>query len=79
MIIHYHFYRGVYGIGINKNYFKYGMPSADWQMLFNASKNGYRVGMTDEAREAILLAAFYLFGTIDIEWSRKILIKLLPF
>jgi len=65
------FFWGVYGIGINKNYFKYGMPSADWQMLFNASKNGYRVGMTDEAREAILLAAFYLFGTIDIEWSRE--------
>ncbi len=65
------FFWGVYGIGINKNYFTGGMPQAHWQLLFNAAKNGYRVGMTDEAREAILLAAFYLFGTIDIEWSRE--------
>lgn len=66
------FFWGVYGIGINKNYFKdKAFPKPDWQLLFNAKKAGYRVGMTDEAREAILLAAFYLFGTVNIEWSRE--------
>lgn len=60
------YFWGVYGLGVNKNHFNGALPEATWGLLFDRCKTPGKIGMTDEAREAILLASFYLFGTIDI-------------
>lgn len=60
------YYWGVYGIGYDEDVFKMGPPPAQWGTLFDASLfPRVRICMTDEPREAILLTAQYLFGTID--------------
>lgn len=60
------YFWGVYGLGINRKYFGGKLPPATWALLFQQNVMPFKIGMTDESREAILLAAFYLFGTIDI-------------
>lgn len=60
------FFWGVYGIGVNKKYFGGQMPPATWGLIFDRNLTPGSIGMTDESREAILLAAFYLFGSMDI-------------
>lgn len=60
------YYWGVYGIGYDQDVFKHGSPPAKWAALFNPKTcPAGRICMTDDAREAILLTAQYLFGTID--------------
>lgn len=54
------YYLGIYGLGIDRSHFKNGVPEGDWSLLFE--KQGYRISMTDDARRAVMLAAFYLFG-----------------
>lgn len=60
------YYWGVYGIGYDSNIFTNGLPDNSWGVLFDKSlcPDG-RICMTDEPREAILIAARYLFGSID--------------
>lgn len=59
------YYWGVYGVGYDKEVFAQ-LPFSSWKLLFDAKLCAQtRVCMTDEPREAILLAAKYLFGTID--------------
>jgi len=58
------YYWGVYGFGIDKNYFK-NKHSFDWSDLFDVQHMPYFVGMRESPRELILIAAFYLFGRID--------------
>lgn len=56
------YYWGVYGFGIDVDYF--GMKNNfSWQDLFELSKRDYMVGMRDDIRELIFIAAHYLFGT----------------
>lgn len=52
----------IYGLGINQKIFKQPLPNS-WQALFQPQ--GYKVGMTDEPREIIHLAAQYLFGSVS--------------
>ena len=60
------YYWGVYGIGYDQDVFKNGPPPAQWKSLFiKGACPGIRICMTDDPREAILLTAQYLFGTID--------------
>jgi spermidine/putrescine transport system substrate-binding protein len=59
------FFWGIYGLGINTDYFQKGMPPATWGLLFDRSLIPGAVGMTGEPREAIMIAAQYLFGSID--------------
>ncbi len=60
------YYWGVYGIGYDQDLFKNGPPPARWSTLFDSTIcPGARVCMTDDPREAILLTAQYLFGSID--------------
>lgn len=54
----------LYGIGFDKRVFTKDVPSS-WSDLFDLHAKNYCVGMTGDAREAILLAALYLFGSID--------------
>lgn len=60
------YYWGVYGIGYDIQNFPQGLLTNSWGLLFDASwcPNG-KICMTDEPREAILIAAQYLFGSID--------------
>ena len=60
------YYWGVYGIGYDRDLFKNGPPRAKWSTLFDSKIcPATRVCMTDDPREAILLTAQYLFGSID--------------
>jgi len=59
------YYWGVYGIGYDQNIFP-ELPFYSWKLLFDAKLCAQsRICMTDEPREAILLTAKYLFGSID--------------
>lgn len=52
----------IYGLGFDKNYFK-NKPIPSWDLIFKPS--GYNIGILDNPREVVLLAANYLYGTID--------------
>lgn len=56
------YYWGIYGIGYNAHLFAQTPPDNSWGIIFDS--NG-RICMTDEPREAVLIAAQYLFGSID--------------
>lgn len=51
----------LYGLGIDLTYFGGKINDPSWGLLFNTN----HVGMPDDAREVILIAAHYLFGSID--------------
>ncbi len=56
------YYFGVYGLGIDTNYFGGSAPQqVSWALLFEPK--GYRVTMTDDPRRAVLLAGYYVFGS----------------
>lgn len=56
------YYTSIFGLGINKNYFGGVVPSASWALVFDQQKAVLPLSMLDSAREAIMLAGFYLFG-----------------
>lgn len=56
---------GVYGIGINKEFFNNQTPRASWELIFKRIFKNKNIGMVNDARFNILIAAKYLFGTID--------------
>ena len=59
------YYWGVYGIGYDQNLIK-GEITPSWEILFNPTLCvNTRLCMTDEPREAIMIAAQYLFGSIE--------------
>jgi spermidine/putrescine transport system substrate-binding protein len=58
------YYWALHGIGFDSKIFR-GDPPATWGALFDLENESYTVGMTSDPREAILLAAFYLYGSID--------------
>jgi len=70
-----------YKIGIKSSFFKGKAPPASWRLIFDETVAPNKIGMINNAREAILIAAFYLFGSIDnltkhkIEKVRQLLIK----
>ncbi len=57
------YYWAAYGIGYNKQLIK-DVPTG-WQNLFEPGCSGSCVCMTDDPREAILITAQHLFGSID--------------
>jgi len=63
------YYIGVFGLGINKAYFKNKFIDdtvhADWGLIFDKQKITYPICMTDDPRQALMLAAYYLYGSID--------------
>lgn len=59
------YYWGIYGIGVNKDYFHGIMPEASWNLIFKPLNPFAKISMLDNPREAILLTAFALFGTIE--------------
>ncbi len=59
------YYWAVYGIGYNKRYFGGIQLPASWALIFNEDIAQGPLAMSDAAREAVLIGAFYLFGDID--------------
>lgn len=56
---------GLYGIGVNLDAFGGVEPPSTWGLLFDPTLYGGRVGMLDDSRETIAIAASYLFGDVD--------------
>lgn len=57
------YYWGVYGFGIDKRFFD---PETifSWRDIFDQTGNHeYMIGMRDDIRELVFIAAYYLFGT----------------
>ena len=52
----------IYGIGVDTHYYKNKLPEATWKLLFDEKLAPPHVGMLDDARENVSLAALYLFG-----------------
>ena len=57
---------GVYGIAVNTNFFGGRVPEASWNLIFGSERDkNLPIAMVDDAREAVSLAALYLFGHPD--------------
>ena len=65
------YFWGIYGIGVNRNLFNGAAPEATWKLIFDSKVAPQGIGMSDESREAVLMAAYYLFGTIDLKYDRE--------
>jgi spermidine/putrescine-binding protein len=52
-----------YGIGYDSDFLT--QPKATWGLLLDPSLMPSRICMTDDPREALMIAAVYLFGSID--------------
>lgn len=55
----------IYGLGVNTNYFKNYIINPGWGLIFEHNKLNYKISMIDDAFDAVLIAAKYLYGTID--------------
>lgn len=58
-------YWGFYGMGFDSEYFKNQYLPHTWGLLFNPELMPAKICMTDDPRESLMIAAQYLFGTID--------------
>jgi spermidine/putrescine transport system substrate-binding protein len=54
----------IFGLGINKEYFKDKSFVPSWKMIFDSSVINYKVTMFNDPIEATMIAAYYLFGEI---------------
>ena len=74
----------IYGIGIDKRFFGNKLPEASWNSIFSTPFD-YKIEMLDEAKQAVLLASWYLFGSVDsvdevmAEKIKALLIKQKPY
>ncbi|HZW61977.1 MAG TPA: spermidine/putrescine ABC transporter substrate-binding protein, partial [Candidatus Babeliales bacterium] len=60
------YYLTIFGLGINKTYFGGNIPThLSWRLVFDPQTQMNHICMIDSPREAILLAALYLYGTIE--------------
>ena len=58
------YYWGVYGFAVDADYFG-TRDSMGWEDIFDEKKVHYCIGMREDPREIILMAALYLFGHTD--------------
>lgn len=81
------YFWSVYGLGIDRDAFDGNLPEASWALIFEKEhiRPRTRIGMTDSAREAIMIATQYLYGSIDalskpetLEAVRALLLKQKP-
>lgn len=79
------YFWSVYGLGVDRDAFGGELPEATWALIFEKEKLKTRIGMTDSAREAIMIATQYLYGSIDaltkpgaLEAVRELLLKQKP-
>ncbi len=65
------YFWGIYGIGINRKMIDSTTMPTSWKLIFDSQVAPRGIGMSDESREAVLMAAYYLFGTIDIAYNKE--------
>ncbi|HEV2917257.1 MAG TPA: spermidine/putrescine ABC transporter substrate-binding protein [Candidatus Babeliales bacterium] len=74
------YYWGVYGFAVDSAFFS-DRKKLGWEAIFDETQISYCIGMREDAREIILMAALYLFGRIDnldqqdFEKIKQLLIK----
>jgi spermidine/putrescine transport system substrate-binding protein len=54
----------VLGLGVNKKFFKNGLPLASWKTVFDPKIMPQNIGLINDSRELIALASFYLYGKV---------------
>lgn len=59
------YYWGIYGIGVNKDFFAPDQPAATWDLIFKPLDKHAKISMLDNPREALMLAALYLYGPVE--------------
>lgn len=59
------YYWGIYGIGINKDFFGQNAPKPSWDLVFKPLPHNAKISMLDNPREALLLTALYIHGSLD--------------
>jgi spermidine/putrescine transport system substrate-binding protein len=65
------FFWAVYGLGVDTRYFKDKPFENSWALIFDKNKVPPAVGMLDLAREDVILAASYLFGTAEFSPTQE--------
>lgn len=55
----------VFVLGIDKDFFANRRIDPSWKMIFDQNVIDYKVTMTNDSVQTLLLSAFYLFGPID--------------
>ncbi len=56
----------IFGLGIDTEYFEHHPYIPSWRLIFDETLIDYKIGMTNDPHETILLAAFYLYGADSI-------------
>lgn len=75
------YYWGIYGIGVNTVFFNDQNISPRWDLIFKPLPNNAKISMLDNPREAILLTALYVNGSLEninecvIQKIKKLLIE----
>ena len=60
------YYWGIYGLGVDTEFFKGTVPEASWDLIFERLPGtSTKIAMLNTPRESILLTAYYLFKSID--------------
>lgn len=55
----------VYGLGFDRSFFGEKAPEESWGLIFDERISPQHIGMNNTAREAVSMAAVYLFGTAE--------------
>lgn len=63
------YFWAVYGLGIDRRYFKDALPEATWGLIFDKNIAPSSIGMIDVPREAVLIATNYLYKDTEIEMT----------
>ncbi len=56
----------LYGLGIDKDYFREHPTPPSWAMIFDPKVMNYKITMNNDPIEAVEFAAFYLYGEATI-------------
>jgi spermidine/putrescine transport system substrate-binding protein len=66
------YFWAVYGLGVNREFFGNQELPHSWSLLFDYPLNHAKVAMFNVAREAMLVAAQYFYGTIENITQEKV-------
>jgi len=55
----------IYGLGVNTDFFQKTPFTASWDAIYNKELIDYKIAVNNDPIEAVLFAAFYLYGRTD--------------
>ena len=70
------YYMSVFGLGINKEYFKGVLPDPTWALVFDRNLVKTDICMLDSIRESIFLASLYIYGNSNFDDPKTQLIAI---